>query len=282
MRLIKSVYRVLRDGCILLIKILLYFIPKDNTLVLLSAWFGEKYSDNTRYMYEYLLNTKEFTAVWYTRNKHVLKQLQDKSMPVVYAKSIKGIWLLIRAKFLLSTIQLNDFNQFFLCNCIYIDLDHGISFKQAGYDIDKSNKYIERHENLVKLMTKYYVTASSYINSQMVKHSYHVDQRQIIFCGKPRDDIFFDESLKKGNEFVEKIKNGRKAILYMPTHRNCGRTKIDCENILDLITIDHLCEQNGWVFIIKKHFYHRNEKTNLDKYQNIYDITDIGWFTLRF
>ena len=57
---------------------------------------------------------------------------------------------------------------------------------------------------------------------------------------------------------VETIKGNRRLISYLPTHRDCGKTKIDIDQNFDLETIQRLCEESNSVFLIKKHFYHRN------------------------
>jgi CDP-glycerol glycerophosphotransferase (TagB/SpsB family) len=154
-------------------------------------------------------------------------------------------------------------------------LDHGIPFKQGGYDIDSNNTYAEKHDKIVKRHIDYYTTATSYVCSKMIMHSYHVDQNHTILCGKPRDDLFFDEKLRTGkNDIVEKIKSGRKAIIYMPTHRDCGKKPLHLSEILDLDYLDKMCSEKNSVFIVKKHFYHSKENENLNKYKNIYDITN--------
>ena len=59
----------------------------------------------------------------------------------------------------------------------------------------------------------------------------------------------------------------------MPTHRSDGCVSMPMMELLPLDEIQLLCEKYGYVFIIKKHFYHRNEVEDFSHYPNIYDIT---------
>lgn len=275
LNIVRTLYHFLRDSMLLLTKYVISIIPKDKRLFLFTAWFGQKYADNTRFFYEYLLTLPDYKPVWTTKNKLIYDKLKSEGKPVVLSNTLKGKWTQIRARVLFSTIQLSDYDDFLLTNCLFIDLDHGISFKEVGYDIDKSNKYLEKHNKLVLKKIDYYLTTTSYLTQKMMKHSYHVNEENIILMGKPRLDYFFDASLRENDKTLENIKAGKKAIVYMPTHRSCGKKLLKMNEILDLGTINSICKQNNYLFIIKKHFYHKNEVESLDEYSNILDITNL-------
>lgn len=269
-----NVYRYLKDTSIKVSKKIISIVPKESSLFLFNAWFGEKYSDNTKYLYEFLLNSPKYKAVWTTKNKEVYKKLKEEHKPVVMSNSLKGMWTQIRAKVLFSTIQLNDYNPWLLSKCYYIDLNHGTLFKQVGYDIySTSSSYNEKHDDIVKKDIDYYLSTPSYLTRLMIQHSFHENKESILLFGEARLDYFFDEGLRI-NTKVDKIREKKKTIVYMPTHRQCGKIPLHSNKILDLKYINNLCEKYGYIFIIKKHFYHRNEKDDLSLYNNIIDITD--------
>jgi CDP-glycerol glycerophosphotransferase (TagB/SpsB family) len=62
----------------------------------------------------------------------------------------------------------------------------------------------------------------------------------------------------------------------MPTHRNAGAVKMDMNVILNLDNINSVCQENNAVFIINKHFCHKNEP-RIDGYESICEITDTGF-----
>lgn len=270
----KTILHYLRRVLIIFLKVILTFIPKDKNLILFSAWFGKKYADSSMYEYEFFIKNNYYKPYWYTRSRDIYNQLRSKGMPVLYSKSLKAIWYQIRAKVLVTSIQTDDFNPYFYRNCICIDLDHGFVIKQVGFKIPSiSKRYIEfRH--LLWWGMDFRLSASTSYSKLAIEDSYCVNESQIIKCNKPRTDALFDKDLQKGvNENVVAIKEGRKAIVWMPTHRSSGKKYIDVENLLDLESIEKICDKYNIVFLIKKHFYHRNENTNLSKYPHIYDIT---------
>lgn len=272
-KIIRNLYRIIRDFVMLCIKAIVALVPKDNRLLLFTAWFGERYSDNTMFLYEHLIKNSKYKVMWITKNKKVYEKLKKECKPVIMKNSLSGIWMQIRAKVLFSTIQLNDYNTFLLARCIFIDLDHGIIFKQVGYDIDKNNTYIEHHHILAKKFIDYYMTTPSYLTHLMMKHSYHIDEKHLIMCGKARLDYLFDKNKWSKSTIIYKIHREYRTIIYMPTHRSSGTIPIKINEILDLQFIEKLCEQYNCLFVIKKHFYHKDETEDLSQYNYIVDLT---------
>ena len=260
-----------------IIRVVLFFIPKKKGLVLFSAWFGEKYADNSRYTFEYMLRQGKYLVKWYTFNKALYEELNQKQIPVVYGKSICGMWQQIRAQALVSSIQFSDFNNYFLCKCKYIDLDHGFSLKQVGLAIPEMGKYDIKYEMLLRKGVEYWMSAPTLFCMEKVRECYMVEDTRIIKCNKPRTDVLFDNDLKKGkNQIIDNIKNGQKAVVWMPTHRNCGEVSLPVSEIFDLPRLNEVCKESGVVFLIKKHFYHKHEKEDLSQYSNIYDLTNVN------
>jgi len=265
---------LLNSYLIYILKIVLSIIPKEDNLILFSAWFGQKYADNCRFQYEYMLDKGIGNVYWYTRNIEIYRGLKAKNMPVVYSKSIKGFWKQLRAKILVSSVQFADFNNYLLTNCIYFDLDHGFALKQIAFaQPDSDKKWCDR-QMLLRKHIDYYMTGSSEFCKDKIHECYRIAPNKIAFCNKPRIDVFFDKRMQRGiNEYVDEIKNGRKAIIWMPTHRSCGNVPIDTKKIFNLDFIQALCEKNNCVFIIKKHFYHQNEEIDTRCYPNIFDLS---------
>ncbi len=251
---------------------LLKLIPKQKNLVLCNAWFGQKYIDNPMYMYEYLLNQREYKVCWLTKNSEVYEKLKKEGKPVVMMNSLSGIIKQIRAQAVFSTVQFSDYNQWLLTNTIYIDLGHGHPIKNPGKHLTQE-PMLSIQESLLKNLYYYGIKASKFAKEKY-KDVVAVADEHIYISDFARNDVFIDESLRNGkNRIVDKVKKERKAIIYMPTHRSDGKKKIQINDILPLVDIDNFCEKNNFVFIIKKHFYHRNEKEDLSQFRHIYDLT---------
>lgn len=256
------------------IKFIVGLIPKNKNLLLFSAWFGEKYADNTMFLFEYMLKHTNYKVYWFCKNKDLYEQLKSKKIPVVYSRSLKGIWFQSRAIMLLSTVQTNDFNQLLLNKCIFLDLDHGFPGKPVGLGQPTVDDRWRKWYYFCKKGLNFYQTASSRFVVDYLSPNYDVKPDHFLFVNKPRIDVLFNKDLQKyWLDDINKIKNNRKAIVYLPTHRSCGKVMMPMNQILDLKAIQICCEKTDSVFIIKKHFYHKHEIENLENYPNIVDIT---------
>lgn len=255
-------------------KTLVGLIPKDKNLILFSAWFGEKYADSSMYLFEYMIEHGAYKLFWYTKNFQLYKSLRMKNIPVVYSKTMRAKWYQSRAIMLLSSVQTYDYNPFYLNRCIFFDLDHGFPGKPVGLAQPTVTKQWKKDYYYRKKGLSFYQTAASRFAADMQCAFYDLDYSHQIFANKPRIDVLFDKNLQKGkNIIVDHIKNGRRAIVYLPTHRACGNKHINLLEVLDLPSIQRVCEDNNTVFIIKKHFYHREEIEDLSRYSHIFDIT---------
>ena len=250
-------------------------IPKDNNLILFSAWFGKKYSDNSKYLFEYMLSHSNYNVFWFTKDYTIYTSLKEKKIPCVYSKTIKAKWYQCRAKMLVATVQTSDFNTLLLNKCIYLDLDHAFPGKPVALAQPEVNDAWVEWYHFCKKGLDFYQTASSRFVVELFGPWYDVQPDHFIFCNKPRIDVLCNKELQKGiNLKVDELAQGRRILSYLPTHRSCGRKKMNIQEILDLSQIQKICEASGSVFLIKKHFYHRNEKENLLNYPNIFDITN--------
>lgn len=260
-----------------IIKYLVGFIPKDKDLIIFSAWFGEKYADNTMYLFEYMLHRSNHRLYWFTKNYNVYQQLRQNNIPVLYSKTIKAKWKQSRAIMLLSTVQTFDFNSLYLNKCIFLDLDHGFPGKPVGLAQPTVDERWKTYYYLNLKGINFYQTASSKFVVDYLSPCYDVTYSHYIFANKPRIDVLFDKDLQEGkNILIDKLRQKSRIITYLPTHRSCGRVQMKLTDIFNLSEIQRLCEANNFFFVIKKHFYHRNEEENLSIYNNIIDVTNIN------
>lgn len=256
----------------IVLKTLLFIIPKKKDLILFGAWFGQKYIDNTKYVYEYMLEKEDMYDVrWYTRNKHIYNKLRCEGKPTVLANTLKGRWTLLRASLLVSTVQTADFEGPFITNCKYLDLGHGHPIKDCGDIVQEKIKKIGFR--LSQLYVDYYTAVSGPIAERVVCKEHNTRPNHIFRANFARNDFFYDKSLHKGATLPVPFPYKGKTIVYMPTHRKQGDTKMPMEALLNLKQLNQLCKDTDSVFIVKKHFYHRNEKEDFSNYERIFDFT---------
>lgn len=270
----ESIKLFLRKVIYTVVNRILSIIPKKKGLVLFTSWLGHKYLDNPKYVYEFFLEHTDYKPVWLTKEQVIYDSLKNQDKPVELFNSLKGIWLQIRAEAVFSTIQFADFNTWLLSRCLFIDLGHGHPIKDSGSFLSEGTYNLEIHRMLASKLYYYTIVAGN-----KTKNNYNIvpiPKDHIFISDFARNDVLIDKSLQVGkNEVIEAFKNGRKAIVYMPTQRSEGKVKMIMSEILPLAAIQDYCDANDCVFIIKKHFFHRNEKENFDEYPCILDVTNI-------
>jgi len=213
-------------------------IPKDDKIWIFGAWFGDKYADNSKYLFEYINeNHPKIRAIWLTRNKDAYELVKAKGYEVYYTYSLKSILLGLRTKCSIF-VQLNNVDNIpFLNNnrTLQIQLWHGTPLKKIGLD-DTLHKYRRLKIKYIIfpfLEQKFdYMITQSNEDKKNFKAAFNV--KKISITGYPRNDSLFK---------FKKIRKDKFNILYLPTFRG----KIGSE--IDLLTdygFNYL-EYNKWL-----------------------------------
>ncbi|MFC7393005.1 CDP-glycerol glycerophosphotransferase family protein [Scopulibacillus cellulosilyticus] len=239
-------------------------IPKRRDLVIFGSSRGEYYSDNSKYLYEFILkNDVGFCYYWLTKNKNLALNFKGKNF--VYIYSLKGLCLMLRANIAIITHQLNDLFPPLLGGTKIIQLWHGTPLKEIGF-LSDGWKERKRWENkMILILFKlfpylqynkcdYLITSTSSIKDIMA-NSFKIEPKRIKVLGQPRNDIFFSNN-KINSSYFLKFKN-KKIYSWLPTHR--ARTNIKIINLLkdynfNIKEYDNFLNKNNCILIIKPHF----------------------------
>ena len=272
--LIEKTKNVLRLGKKVFYLYTTSLIRKNDTLWIFGSWFGEKYADNPKYLYEYCLS-QGMNVVWFTRSPKVYDELKASSRPVILSGTKEANRLASIAKYDVYCTNECDTDALHTGGAIHINLFHGIPLKKFGYD-DKvtdnlDNSKVRLKDKMYSFPNrKTYTFPTSATVAKIHKSAFKVDEDHIIQIGQARNDCFFDGSLplvKYSDIHYNKV------ILYMPTHRNEGKSEIAIDKIFDLKKLNHFCRDNDLLFIVKKHFYHKHETADFSAYSNFIDLS---------
>ena len=236
-----------------------FIIPKDKKLWLFGSWDGEKYSDNSKYFFEYINNNhKEINAVWITKSKTIYSYLKSRNIPAEKYNSIKGMILHLKAGVVVLTKGKKDVNHYLLTkNTKAIQLWHGVGYKKILFDTDLKNIYNKYIKNLyifpvLKNFLRYdLLISTSDLMKKRFSGSFDMNIKKIPITGYPRNDIFFNSAAQLSSD------NEEKTILYAPTHRHEGVEK----NLGDVFSKDNLIKLNKSLHLInakvhmKLHYY---------------------------
>jgi Putative glycosyl/glycerophosphate transferases involved in teichoic acid biosynthesis TagF/TagB/EpsJ/RodC len=254
-------------------------IPKDKKMIIFGAWWGNKYDDNSRALYEYIIkNRPDIKAYWLTPNKSIATYIRSLGYPVVYSHTIKAILVTMRAGYECYCTSRKDIGENlvrYLGGCTLINLFHGVATKKILYD-DKVYRGPQRILGKMRLKLHYFATKNIYVvctsesYATFYKSAFRTSSDKVLNIGQARNDYFF---MNTPNQYKEEFA-GKKIIVYMPTHRQEGRKSMNMYHILDLPSINTILERHNAILIIKKHFYHRTEPSVGEEYNNIIENTN--------
>jgi len=240
------------------------FIPKKKNLWVFGAWFGDKYADNSRHLFEYIVkNRPDIQAIWLTDSEQVFSKLATQGYDVRYKKSFYGYWAALRSRYQFICCGLNDvfLYGYQLARPKIIQLWHGIPIKKVLMSDEAFKKKHTAFSYKIKSFlfpgTKFFFHAvpasSDYVYDLYSNDTFNGLTKNFLKIGQARNNILIEGQHS----------HRAKKILYAPTHRN---NKLDIDSgafaylnsfpsLEELKEIDQICHEYGYEFIIKLHFY---------------------------
>ena len=132
---INDLLNAIRGVCFLPLWYFQRFHKRDASLWTFGAWSGERYSDNSRALYEYVLaHHPEIHAVWMTRSPQIFERLQKEGRPVAMIESNEGKRVQRDAGFFFMTSNLFDGDVRQMNGIRFVNLWHGMPLKKIGED----------------------------------------------------------------------------------------------------------------------------------------------------
>lgn len=251
----KGIISWLKNSC--LRQILKFNKNRNKNLWLFAAWEGQKYSDNSRYLFEYINEFhKNISCVWVTKDKAILSNLKSKGMQCVLVGSEECKQAELKAGVCFYTNGIDDFGDVnYAYGAKFVCLMHGVSFKKLGFERPSNNNFVLKILKKIKysfyysMYADYYITSSEYMRKRMNAQFFGADMDKIFITGQPRNDIFYN---------VQELKSTDNKILYMPTYRNNPHSAMQLENILkelaDDLQLRELLKNYNFTLYIKLHY----------------------------
>ena len=197
---------------------------RNKKLWVFGALEGEKYDDNSKYMFEYMLREhgKYFRCIWLTNNNEVIRLLHHRGVETYLNHSWKGKWLQMRAGVAFYTHGLMDFGLFPLVGgAEIVALWHGMGFKQI-YNGKYSGRKLKLKRFLDHLFSWTYRTVTPVTSQYMIdwaQRMFTLNSNSIYITGQPRNDAFNTVDREDVLKSIG-VDSHKKVIVYMPTYRH--------------------------------------------------------------
>lgn len=270
---------------------------RDKSIVLLGGWFGTRFADNSRFLYQYLSDNKEHYGlshvVWVTRSENDYQEISKLGYEVYMMDSEESIRYHKKAGYHIicnaagSNDNLgSDILTEYSWGAVRINLWHGVmpmkgvSMASTAYLNAKKNNAvlyaIKENMNKISFIRKlvqlpggwgdcYYLSCTP-AGTEIMKKFFDLPKSHYIETALPR----FNASLNLTDEeksVVNTIRKYKKNVLYLPTFRSNG----EYDYYEAYQSVEKYLRDNNILWIQKLHSAVSN-KTQNKKGNNILDL----------
>ena len=209
---------------------------RDMRLWTFGAWDGLRYSDNSRALYEYVLeHCPDIRAVWMTKSTAVFNRLQAEHRPVALCDSPEGRQIQRRSGYFFLTKGPLDSDPRLMHGCHLIWLWHGMPLKQIGRDamsFQRRNTLWKRLKTAIRrLVVPWEFLGGETLScapffTPFLQSAFGLPREQVWELGLPRNDQFFMSDVTE--PLISRLHQqfdgatAVKIMLYMPTHRDAA------------------------------------------------------------
>ena len=239
-------------------------IFRDKNLWVYGCWEGNRYDDNSKYLFEHIIKTHpEIRSVWLSPNPQIVNLVRQKGYEAYCSNSLKGIRLQLRAGVCFFTNGLDDISNIqFIHGAMVIGLWHGTGMKNVYYQrlIQTGSKFkycLKRvRDKIFSVTYQDFAIATSAAAGEMRRQTYLLRPEQILITGQPRNDAFKQSFYP--HQVLPQLKDSDSYsyILYMPTYRPYDNNVV--EDLLINLNLDtafiKMLEKKKIRFLLKLHY----------------------------
>lgn len=245
----KSRLKLLIKG--LLPSILTLFGKREQNLIVLNSFHNLQFNDNTKFLFEYLINNEGSYNVKYVINDDTLREELIKKYGnfFIETNSVKGILYALKAKtWILNALELPVSGVFLHFRRNVILLTHGVTSKQAGLAEMQVSMIKRLYYFIIRTNLSYVLTPCDEFKSIVASHFGVSAEKNMLVSGFPRFDPLLYGNYKK----IEK-KNNEIAILYAPTWRHYSDVKIFPFSDFNEIELEQFCHEHNIRIYLRVH-----------------------------
>ena len=229
--------RVFKEILKLVLLTLGYFSPRNKRKIVFSAWNGDGYSDNPKFLFEYFFNDSRWTLVW-IGSEDLRNAIPLLPHHATFCKrgSIKSIWHALTARTWVFSHSTADITILPIWGRAFLlDTNHGIALKQVGVSCRSTTKNYEdrmlsRLEKIRQMLFKrkiFLVVPSVIQGNNTIRDFPGLFQEPALPFGSPSIDYIIKNKenvllkMRLRQKFAKEFKLPieKKWIVYAPTFR---------------------------------------------------------------
>lgn len=242
------------------------FHKRRDNLWTFGAWNGERYSDNSRALFEYVLkNHPEIDVCWMTNSKDVERRLLSEGKPVALCNSKKGKRIQYDSSVFFATEGFRDGAYKYMNGIHYINLWHGMPLKQIGKDemnFKRSNTLMKTIKTALRRIVVPWeflsgpTLTSSRFFTPFFMSAFQLPEKDVWEYGYPRNDWFVSHDVETLIAETDKKFSYPLKVFYMPTFRDTqvGQFNPFKKAGFNPQEFNSVLEKENIVFFYKGHF----------------------------
>jgi len=248
----------------------------DKKLIVMGAYGGGAFVDNTKYIFKFLNERSNYKLVWIAKLNQVRETLREKGYNVVSMYSLEAIKILRKAKYIFITHNYEDILPIeFSPETTIILTWHGLPLKNIEVSIETNFMYngwgdffrlkFKNNDYIDFLLSQSDNEKEIHILSSQLK----IAHNKVLPLGYPRNDILFN----KDDDFIKSLKKDygipdfiQRVFLYAPTYRS-NRTFTTPFSKSDILSLNNTLKETNSILILKPHMV--MERILFENYENI-------------
>lgn len=257
------------------------FIKRDKSVWLFGAWMGRTFSDNSRYLYQYMAEHMADYGIrhliWVTENEKLLTELREMGYEAYLTHSKEGRKWHYKAGVHVvcnmpaqTDVKHGDISGELSAGAVKLQLWHAVSVKAVGnYRVQVSEKSLKTRLKKIRpiralfansllsqgMWKKAYVLATSEENKRVLTDDVDYRKDKIIIAGYPRlcpEPRLLKNEQKVLNELKE-FRKDYKLVLYCPTFREKKQTESGYVNPTEDASFREFLQDEKILWIEKHH-----------------------------
>ena len=244
--------------------------PRSSRRVVFGAWLGHRYTDNPRYLFEHVVESRpDLQVVWIGREPVDDQIFRRANVRWVRRGSLRSFLEMVRARTFFVSHGYEDLAPFNLtCRGTVVYLGHGLAIKRMGTPRKPTRAGVARWLDRVwhaPIAYSFFVASSEAHAEKMCDEYSNENCRpsNVLLLGQPRCDRFADrigtkrrDSIRDRYAEAHALPADRRLVAYLPTFRDSGEATFSFEDLDEAESrqLEAILERHRAVLVERRHF----------------------------